>query len=95
MAANPRQLDRLHLIETLLHQADVPGSIHHASNLAWSIAKEASCGCTAELAYRVVTALNMSVASDASMEYLAALRTALESLRYALEHEEPGESAVH
>jgi len=90
----PHLLEKLTQIEAVLAQPSYPGQIHRASNLAVAIALEAPSGCIAELAYRVVTALNVNAAPNASIEYLAALDTALRSLRYALENQRP-EAVVH
>lgn len=84
---NRALLEKLTQIEALLAQGEQPGCIHHASSLALAIGQEAPSGCIAELAYRVVTALNMNKMPDASMQYLVALDTALRSLRFALENE--------
>jgi hypothetical protein len=87
MSAPLSLLEKLTQIEALLAQPHEPGQIHRASSLAFSIGQEAGSGCIAELAYRVVTALNMNKAPDASFEYLIALDTALRSLRFALENQ--------
>ena len=87
MAADLALLEKLTQMEAVLACPDHPGQILHASNLALAIAEKAPSGCVAELAYRVVNALNINKSPDAHFEYLMTLDTALRSLRFALENQ--------
>jgi hypothetical protein len=89
MVENSNLLNKVRQIEMVLYQVDSPGQLHRGSNLAWAIAKEAPNADIADLAYQVLMALNMAPAPDKDLQYIGALHSVVERLRFAITKHQP------